>query len=130
MIALDTNVVVRALLCDEPEQARRVGELLRSGTSFVPKTVVLETVWVLESAYGVDDAAIRTGLTKLLGHPEIVFEDRDQILAALRGNEQGLDFADALHHAASQAAESFRTFDTRLVRRAARAGLKPPVRSV
>jgi hypothetical protein len=38
----------------------------------------------------------------------------------------GFDFADALHHASARSCDSLRTFDRKLLARAARAGLTPP----
>jgi predicted nucleic-acid-binding protein len=56
VIALDTNVLVRFLVRDDEKQAQAVyarfkqAEAVRESL-FVPLLVVLETVWVLESAY-------------------------------------------------------------------------------
>jgi len=67
MIAVDTNVLVRLLTGDEPEQAWRSGELFARHRVFVPKTVVLETEWVLRYAYRFEPEAVVTGLRKLFG---------------------------------------------------------------
>lgn len=49
MIALDTNILVRYLLNDDEAQAEIAEMLLTSGkTCFIPITVWLELVWVLE----------------------------------------------------------------------------------
>ena len=49
-VALDTNLLVRLLTGDEPEQARRVADLIdTSPACFVPITVVLELEWVLRA---------------------------------------------------------------------------------
>lgn len=130
MIAIDTNVVVRALNNDDPDQSRRAIELIGAHEVFISKTVVVETEWVLRDAYALDPATIRSSLLRLFGLPNVVVEDRDQVLAAIRLNEQGIDFADALHHAAAHEADSFRTFDAQFVRRSARLGLRPSVRKV
>jgi len=47
MIAVDTNIVVRLLTNDDPEQAGRAAAVVKNGPVFIPKTVVLETEWVL-----------------------------------------------------------------------------------
>ena len=47
MIALDTNMLVRALVADHPDQVAVVRELIAGDTVFVPRTVLLETEWVL-----------------------------------------------------------------------------------
>jgi cell division protein FtsA len=55
-------------------------------------------------------------------------EDRDEIEAALSHARNGIDFADALHLAASKACSELLTFDHRgFARRARKLRLKPPV---
>ena len=51
IVAVDTNILVRFLVADEPEQARRARELFSLNTILIPTTVLLETEWVLRSAY-------------------------------------------------------------------------------
>ena len=48
MIAVDTNVIVRFLIRDEPLQFRQSFKLIESEAIFIPDTVILETVWVLD----------------------------------------------------------------------------------
>jgi predicted nucleic acid-binding protein len=56
-------------------------------------------------------------------------EDRDEIEAALAHARNGIDFADALHLAASKSCSELLTFDDRgYARRAKKLRLKPPVR--
>ena len=52
MIAIDTNLVVRYLSGDHPEQSARARALVDQNPVFVGLTVVLEVEWVLRSAYG------------------------------------------------------------------------------
>ena len=120
MIAVDTNVVVRVLTRDDIEQAPRARTLLESGSAFVPKSVVLETEWVLRSIYRFERPAILDGITGLLGLPGIEVEDRPAVARALQWYREGLDFADALHLASSGRAEAFASFD-RTLRRKVRA---------
>ena len=62
VIALDTNVLLRYLLNDEPKQAERSRALLASGSRFwVPITVMLEIAWVLRG-HGADADAVALGL--------------------------------------------------------------------
>lgn len=56
MIAIDTNVLVRFLVRDDEAQAESARRRLKLAEErrerlFVPLLVVLETIWVLESAY-------------------------------------------------------------------------------
>jgi len=54
MIGLDTNVLVRFLTQNDPDQAARANEtiaaLAHEAPAFVPRAVILELVWVLERA--------------------------------------------------------------------------------
>jgi predicted nucleic acid-binding protein len=118
VIAVDTNVVVRLLVGDDPAQLDRVRALFEAETVFLPKTVVLETEWVLRSLYGLAQREIVRALSALVALPQVRCEDPDAVSAALQLVRRNLDFADALHLASSHAAERFATFDRTLVRRA------------
>lgn len=118
MIAVDTNVVVRLLTGDDTAQFERARRLFETETVFLPKTVVLETEWVLRSLYGLGRQAIARALAALVTLPQVHCEDAASITEALAWLRQGLDFADALHLASSRATERFATFDRKLLRRA------------
>ena len=120
MIAIDTNVVVRYLVEDDVAQTDRAEVVLRSGAVWVPKTVVLETAWVLRSRYGFDGAAIARGLRQLLGLPGVTVEDPGTLAQALDLHDRGFEFADALHLASSRGADAFATFERALRRKARR----------
>jgi predicted nucleic-acid-binding protein len=122
LIALDTNVVVRLLVNDDAVQARRARALMSAGHEVrVAVTVLLETEWVLRSAYGYPAPQVMAFLRGLLGLPGLSTDHAHKVAAAIAACEQGLDFADALHLALSGEAERFYTFDANLRRRAARA---------
>ncbi len=58
MKALDTNVLVRFLVRDDEKQARAVHRMFSRAeqggeTFYIPALVLLETIWVLESAYDI-----------------------------------------------------------------------------
>lgn len=120
MIALDTNVVVRFLVNDDKAQGRRARNVIARGDVFVGPTVLLETEWVLRSAYGFPADEVGRFFRALLGLPGLTTESPERIGRALDGYEAGLDFADALHLASADAADAFATFDRRLARRASR----------
>ena len=120
MIAVDTNIVVRYLVEDDVVQTDRAEVVLRSGAVLVPKTVLLETEWVLRTGYRSDRAAVTRGLRQLLGLPGVTVEDPGAVARALDLHAHGFDFADALHLASSRQAEAFATFDHALRRRARR----------
>jgi predicted nucleic-acid-binding protein len=51
MIAFDTNLLVRALVTDNPEQVAVARRLMAEDTVYLSRTVLLETEWVLRSRY-------------------------------------------------------------------------------
>jgi predicted nucleic-acid-binding protein len=120
VIAIDTNVVVRLLTNDDPAQAARAADLLARERVLVPKTVLLETEWVLRYSYELPPSVVLAAFRKLLGLPQVAAEDATAIARALELYEGGMDFADALHLASARDATAFATFDTRLAKRAGR----------
>ena len=120
MLALDTNVVVRLLVDDDPEQTRRARKLIEKHPVLVVATVLLETEWVLRGAYRVDRKRIVQSLRSLLGLPDLTVGSDDAVAQALEWFERGLDFAYALHLALTTDAEKFATFDARPATRAIR----------
>ncbi len=117
MIAVDTNVLVRFLTWDDPEQAAQAKALLGGQDVFAPKTVLLETEWVLRSLYGLSASQIAAALRGVVGLPRLHCEDPDAVVMALGYFEQGLDFADALHLSSARATLKFATFDQRFRKR-------------
>ena len=130
MKALDTNVLVRYYVQDEPRQAATAARIMSEEAAlFVPKTVILELEWVLRGYYQQPSADIHAAVSHLSGLPNVIIEQADVVEAAVRHYRRGIDFADALHLAASHACSELLTFDDRgYARRAAKLGLKPPVR--
>ena len=118
MIAVDTNLLVRILTNDDPNQARRAVKILESDDIFIPKTVLLETEWVLRHAYEIKRSNIIIGFQKLIGLPNVRVEDPDSIYQAISWYENKFDFADALHVASSIRCKSFATFDNLLIKKA------------
>lgn len=130
MIALDTNVLARYLLADQPGQAGAAGKRIEDVEAefWIPVTVVLELAWVLR-AKKVPDAEITARLHQLSTLGNLRLQCSSAVFRALRWAEQGLDLADALHLALSDKASHFLTFDDALVRRATKLGAQPAVAS-
>lgn len=124
MIAVDTNVLARLIVADEPSQGKRAAELFaRTAQVLVAKTVVLETAWVLQSAYGFSRHDVAGALRRLAGLHNVVLEDAEQVAFALDLASGDVDFADALHVAACREAGTFYTFDRRLIRHGVAVGI-------
>lgn len=121
MIAVDTNVLVRAILDDEPKQsplARRVIEHARNVA--VPITVVLELAWVLKSV-GWSRNQVHQALSTLALQPTVQLDRAAEVLAALEDYQAGpADFADYLnlHLARTLGARKLVTFDRKLAKAA------------
>lgn len=118
MVAVDTNVVIRLLTNDEPEQNWRSEQLFRTSEVFIPDTVILESAWVLSEAYGFNRHQIVTGLKKLFGLPNVHLRDASAIDLTLEWYANGIDFADAIHLAQTAHCQQLLTFDRRFANRA------------
>ncbi len=118
MRAVDTNVVVRFLTGDDPRQAARARAIIGHEHVFIPRTVILETEWVLRAVYDLPPDRIISALRALAGLPGIAVEDAPLVARALDWAEADLNFADALHLAAAADCAAFLTFDKRLARSA------------
>jgi predicted nucleic-acid-binding protein len=130
MIALDTNILARFLLNDDPEQFRVARDLLaQPGPYTAPPTVMLELAWVLK-VNGCSREDMARGLRSLMGLPNFIPHERDALLYALRWFETGMDFGDSLHLALSASDESLITFDRDFASRAVRAETFPDVRLI
>jgi predicted nucleic-acid-binding protein len=95
---LDTNVLVRYLVRDDPLQAARAARELERDERFLVGCVVLcELVWVLESGYAFNRAEIGETLEKILATAQFDIEGKDLALAALADfRASNADFADCL----------------------------------
>jgi predicted nucleic acid-binding protein len=115
--AIDTNVLVRYLVGDEPRQAQAARRLLEHESVWLGLTVLLETTWVLESAYDFPPATVAEALESFLGLPNVHVEGAAQLARALEAQRGGAGLADALHVACGiYGAGSFATFDRHLAR--------------
>lgn len=118
MISLDTNILVRIIVEDDPVQQRKAAALLES-PAFVSATVLLETAWVLRSSYGLSRKTIADALIGFINVPNVIVVDELATRWALeRHAVAASNLADLLHIATSAGAEHFVTFDRKLPRQA------------
>lgn len=122
MLAIDTNIVVRYLTNDHPDQSQRARTLIDGQAVFVPVTVMLEVEWVLRGAYGYRPAEIACAMRAFAGLPTVTVEDAAIVAAALDHSENGMDFADALHLGKATHCEGMASFDRKFVKAAKAAG--------
>lgn len=99
MIGLDTNILLRATLNDDPSQSRAAQLLLRSldddERGFVNLPVLMEFFWVLRSRYKLPRTRLASVMHDLIGVEHIEFEALEVVGKALATYESGTaDFAD------------------------------------
>lgn len=100
LVALDTNVILRAVLEDDSEQSPAAQKLL-AGLSpqrrgFITTIVMAEIVWVLSRRPDLSRVAALTVVRRLLEAEALEFDDAEGVVRAVSLAEDGADFADAL----------------------------------
>lgn len=129
-ITADTNVLVRAIVLDDPIQTRSAEHEL-DGAELVALTLpaLCEFVWVLSSNYKLAYSDIAAAVRKLLDANNVA-ADRAAVDAGLAMLDDGGDFADGVIADAGKwlGAETFVSFDKRAVRllRARGEAARPP----
>jgi len=118
MIGLDTNVIVRYVMQDNPKQSQKAARLIEAlstdAPGFVPLVVVIELVWVLTSCYDLKRDQIAAAMGGILRTKEFIVDRAEQVAQALRMYKTGsADFADCLieRGATSAGCEKMMTFD-------------------
>jgi predicted nucleic-acid-binding protein len=101
MRGVDTNVLVRFLVRDDPEQARKAREFLMQECNaedpgLVNHIVLCELVWVLGSFYAYPRDAVVRALDGILDAVQLSVPDRNDVRLAINEFHDGADFADAL----------------------------------
>jgi len=134
VIAIDTNILIRALMEEEEANAQTIKQqqsaralLTSQEVLFVPITTVLELAWVMESVYEVAREELAKILLDLTEVENLVIDRAIAVNLAVQWYRRGLDFADALHLALSGVCRELATFDDRFAKRATRLALRPPI---
>ena len=101
MYAIDTNVLIRYIIEDDPEQAQKAAEAIEQLTTetqgFISCIVLCELNWVLKTAYKISKGERVATLQKVLSVPVFEIEQLDCCLKALRRYQKGqADFSDYL----------------------------------
>ena len=102
MHGLDTNVLLRYVIGDDPQQSEQAAAFIGATCTadepcFLNRIVLCEAVWVFEDAYGYRKQQIVTALDALLRTREFRIEDHDRVQRALVAYRSGTaDFADLL----------------------------------
>lgn len=123
MIGIDTNVLVRYLVEDDPKQSAEAARLVertieRNETLFVSQIVLCELVWVLSYAYHFSRGEIVTLLESLRRAAQLDLEFAEEVRRAVDSYAAGRgDFADHLlaERAISRGCRQVATFDRPLL---------------
>jgi predicted nucleic-acid-binding protein len=125
-ITVDTNVLVRAIVADEPKQARLAQSALEKADLIaIPPTTLCEFVWVLSRGYDIPLADVAAAIRRLIASANVEV-NRPAVEAGLAMLSQGGDFADGIiaFEGASLGATTFASFDKDAVNRLKKLGLE------
>lgn len=123
-IVADTNVLLRAIVGDDPAQAQvAIDTLAGAEMVAISPQVLCELVWVLDRSYGVLRADIATVVRGLLDTKNVVV-DGALVKSGLAMLEAGGDFADGVIAFSGRmlGGEQFVSFDRKAVRILAECG--------
>ena len=99
---IDTSVILRLLIKDDPAKAKACEELLREGEErglilYLLPVAIMETVWVLEKIYKFERKSIREIIEAILNTPQLKVEMEAVFRKAIKSyEEKNIKFADAM----------------------------------
>jgi len=102
MIGLDTNVVVRYLAQDDPIQSPKASQIFERRLTerepgFISLVTMVETVWVLDTVYGLAAREIAQAVERMLQADTLVVQNEQEVFTAMIALKSGQgSFADAL----------------------------------
>jgi len=117
MIGVDTNVLVRLFIIDEPQSAKSkafFAERSPDDPGYVPLVIIAESAWVLLRKYKQDTGQIGRVIQSILDSDDFVVQDRDVVEWALANySHSSIDFSDLLIARAGElaGAKTTATFD-------------------
>lgn len=117
-VTADTNVLVRAVVRDDPAQARIATKILVDAELIaIALPCLCEFVWVLRKVYGFPPADAATAIRALLATANVAM-NRPAVEAGLSALEAGGDFADGVidYEGNWLGGQTFVSFDKKAVR--------------
>jgi predicted nucleic-acid-binding protein len=117
IVAVDTNILLRAAVRDDPRQAQSAAHLLRSADRIaIPLVALCEFAWVMRNGYKRPAAEVANSIRSLANSAKVIV-DRSTVQAGLEVLDAGGDFADGViaHEGAWLGAEEFVSFDKKAV---------------
>ncbi len=110
MKGIDSNVLIRLLVGDDPDRADRAHRYIADNAPcWINRVVLCEAVWVLERLYGHSRARIAAALRQVIDARQFLVEDREAVRGAITSLERGFDFADCVIAATNRGAGCDRT---------------------
>jgi len=128
-VSVDTNILARAILGDDPRQSALARRLLREASLIAVSSACLcELVWVLRRSAKLSKEDVAAAVRALLNTGNVVM-DRPAVEAGLMILEDGGDFADGIMAYESQwlGGEMFMSFDEQAVALLSRRGVSAEV---
>jgi len=123
MTGVDTNILVRYFVQDDPQQGERASRFIADRSAddpgLVNHVVLCEMVWVLENSYRLPRLSISRALEAIMRSDRLKVPDPQDAWAALHEYQAGADFADALIATVNRrlGCEHTATFDRKAARR-------------
>jgi predicted nucleic-acid-binding protein len=101
VIGLDTNILIRHVMQDDPAQSERASNAIAQFTeddpAFISLITIVESVWVLRTSYRLDTTAVSRFIDSLLAASEFVVQAPDVVRRAMTlSREHQTEFADAV----------------------------------
>jgi len=88
MIGLDTNILVRYLAQDDPVQSARATRIVErrlteNQPGFISLVAMVETVWVLDRAYGLPALEIARAIERILQADTLLVQNEQEVFTAM-----------------------------------------------
>ncbi len=114
MNSIDTDVLARYVMQDDPVQSPIATDFLATQSCFVSDTVLLETAWLLSSRFRIGRRDLTATLRGIVELPNVTVSNKRMIDWALDRFANGADFADMLHIVGARHTDAFVSFETEL----------------
>lgn len=115
MIGIDTNILVRLIVADEPRQATTARNFIRehctsTDPGFVSHVVLAEIAWILAAGYGYSRHQVADAVERIMETVQLQVDSSTDVAAALVEYRSGpADFADCLIGRTNRTAECSHT---------------------
>ena len=127
MLTIDSNILLRYALNDNPKLSSRAREIIDGNICYVPLLALAEMGFVLGSVYEATALETVTYARSLMQQKNLRFEHESRVLQALAGVDAGVDWFDALLWASAPPQHGFVTLDIKFAKKAAQLGWQPSV---